>query len=132
MPGVDFQRDLLPSLAARHFLTTSKKWTAHDGPNGPTGFTVYSANLVVRFYDKLLLVFKKPDEEVLQFMKAKRWHDEFPPCATRVELQMQRAMMHNYGLETTAETLGRVPDIVTKVLGVGPCPFLRAYPRTVW
>jgi hypothetical protein len=125
MPGVDFQRDFYPSLANQHFLTTAKRWTPHDGTDGPTGFTVSSANLALRFYNKLLLVQRKPDEEVAQFMRVKRWLNETPPCATRVEIEIRRAAQHHYGLETTEETLRRVPDMVDKFLGKGPYPFFR-------
>lgn len=125
LPGVEFLRDFYPSISAGHFLTTAKTWGPHDGPNGPTGFSVYSANLLLRFYNKLFLVNKKPDEEVLQFMKAKRWGGEIPPCATRIELEIRRAAQHRYGLETVAETLQRIPDIVAKLLGIGPYPYFR-------
>lgn len=125
MPGVEFQRDILPSLSARHFLTTAKRWHPHDGPHGPTGFSVISGNLHLRIYNKLLLVSQKSDEEVLRYMIAKRWHNEIPPCATRVEIEIYRAAQHRVGLETTHETLQRVPDMVDKYLGKGPYPYFQ-------
>lgn len=116
LPNVDLSEELYPALRARQFVTTCRDRKYYERGERATGFAVgNSARLRVQIYDKFLDAFMNHDSVYLAAMQQRRWGEELPRGATRVEWQLGRAWLTQYGLDTATSALERLPDVFGKV-----------------
>lgn len=124
LPGCDLRESLMPAFEAGQFLTSAKKWNLWDGVDGKTGFTFGSRpGLLLNVYDKLREVTRR-DEAYRLAMMERRWGGVVPAAATRVEYQIGKAWLDQYGLRTAENVLVQLPDIVAKLVGKEPRHFV--------
>jgi hypothetical protein len=84
----------------------------------PRGFAIgTSKRLRVSIYDKVFdCISNNRDSAYCEAMKEKRWGG-LPRSATRVEWQMRRTYLKQYGLESVGELKKRLPDLFAKITG---------------
>ncbi len=84
-------------------------------PSGLNGVAVGQGSAVqIRIYDKLKELHLKSESYQME-MIAKRWGGELPKSATRIEYQIRRAFLAQYGIKSADEVLKRLPDIVSRI-----------------
>jgi hypothetical protein len=125
LPGVSVTEELQPAFEQAQFLTVAKQWNSFDGREGKTGFKVGSrARLQCNVYDKLRDSMNNHNCVYHRAMIDRRWNGLIPKHATRVEYQMKRAWLSNYGgIRTVDEALSRMGDIVAKLVSHDHLPF---------
>lgn len=84
----------------------------HFSGSQPTGFGIGKSPLRLVIYDKLLEVSRNVDK--LALLKANRWGG-LPDVATRVELQLRRAKLKQFGVETVDDWLHKRSAIIDKL-----------------
>jgi hypothetical protein len=77
-----------------------------------TGFTFGKSPMMCRVYDKL--VESRRDENKLAVLKAMRWGG-LPECATRVEFQIERAKLKQFGVDTVADWIAMRADVLDEL-----------------
>lgn len=63
-------------------------------------------------YDKLAQVQQKQNTELLELMKARRWNGTIPKAATRVEFQIRRAKLREFGIDDPSSYLRKRADML--------------------
>ncbi len=86
--------------------------SSHKVGRRPTGFAIGKTPLRLRVYDKLLEVSKSPEK--LPLLATKRW-GYLPMCATRVEYQISRAKLKQFGVDTVEDWIEKRLAIVGKL-----------------
>ncbi|MCB9950052.1 MAG: hypothetical protein H6824_03645 [Planctomycetaceae bacterium] len=123
LPDVDLKAEFLDAFRQEHFLTSSKSWNPYDGPEGCSGFTVGTMNRVkLNVYDKLRQA-KKKDELYQLAMQQNRWGGRIPNAATRIEYQIRKPWLDEYGLCRADDVFRMIPAIISRLAELEKRPF---------
>lgn len=108
-------------FAAGHLVTRAKFREAykearfvseHFAGTQPTGFAIGKSPLRLVVYDKLLEISRNADKRAL--LQANRWGG-LPEVATRVELQLRRAKLKQFGVDTVDDWWHKRSAIIDKL-----------------
>ncbi|WP_077027724.1 hypothetical protein [Fuerstiella marisgermanici] len=115
LPELSFPDVVYPLLRDGHVNTRCRSTKLSLEGDNSTGYSVGKSNrLRVSIYDKLFEALHKQDPVYLSAMMQRRWGG-LPSCATRVEWQMGRPYLKQFGLDTAQETMKRMPDLFDKL-----------------
>ena len=79
-----------------------------------TGFSI-GRNILIRVYDKLEET--RSDEAKRAMLVERRWGGKTPECATRVEFQIRRERLKQFGIDTFGDYLEKREELVRYVVG---------------
>ena len=114
--GLDFTRTLYPLLKDRQFTTRCRdRKYDEEGDRAKSFSTGKSSRLRVLIYDKLLECLTKQDSVYGQAMIQRRWGGTIPSCASRVEWQMGRPWLKQFGLDKSESIVDRLSDLYAKL-----------------
>ena len=117
MPAVDYGRDIHPLLDNQQFICRARKRSWHCEGQRPTGFSVGLSNRIrIDIYDKLYDCVVNHDAVYLAAMQQARWCG-LPTAATRVEWQMGREWLKQYGIDTPEQFIAQIADVFGKLTG---------------
>jgi hypothetical protein len=123
IPGLSVRDQLMPAFQANSFVTTARQWNSWDGCDGLTGFTVGSLpRLKLNVYDKVADVLKKHQGLYQRAMIDRRWFGAMPEQATRIEWQIGKEWLDQYGEFESSKVFGDLGSIVSRVAALGPDP----------
>lgn len=114
--GLDFAETLYPLLRERQFITRCRRRKYDEEGDRATSFSVgKSSRLRVLIYDKLLECRTNQDAVYGQAMIQRRWGGRIPLSASRVEWQMGRPWLKQFGLDQSDSILDRLSDLYAKL-----------------
>jgi hypothetical protein len=116
IPGLSFGDNVYPLLRNRQFVTTCSDVSFSESQGRPTGMSAGKLpRLKITVYDKLIECMEKKDPAYRAAMIQRRWDDVTPDSATRVEWQIGREWLTQYGLDTSKQTMYHFPEIFAKL-----------------
>ncbi|NOY40700.1 MAG: replication initiation factor domain-containing protein [Planctomycetes bacterium] len=108
-----FAKDWIVSRARQRDLYESGVFlSSHKAGRISTGFAVGKSPLRLRVYDKLIESRRSPEK--LALLEARRW-GYMPEKATRVEIQLSRAKLKQYGVDTVEDWIAKRATIVDQL-----------------
>lgn len=96
LPGVDTNQ-FCEAYARRDFIGRAKSGSLYDEGVGYTGFCRGKGGLVLRVYAKLLEMLSKADQTKIEIWVERRCGGVMPIRATRVEFQLRRKWLADWG-----------------------------------
>lgn len=115
LPELELNESLGAAARNQQFVASCTKSALYQEPDGLKGFSIGKSNRArVVIYDKLDDVMTNHNSVYRQAMVQKRWAGVVPSCATRVEFQIGREWLKQYGLRKSAD-ISRIGDIYDKL-----------------
>lgn len=115
VPGLNFATDVYPLLQNRQICSRCRGRSYHENGQRATGFSIgKSKRIRVQIYDKIADCLANHDGVYVQAMIQHRWKLS-PKSATRIEWQIGRPSLMEYGLDTAREVMSRFPDLYAKL-----------------
>jgi hypothetical protein len=116
--GLDLRDELFPSFMEERFITNAVSWNPWMGKGGPTGFSIgRGGRTSLNVYDKLLDSLTRQPEDYRQAMIDRRWGGQLPAAATRIEYQIRKPWLDEYGYRDADTVLRDLGSIVWKLCG---------------
>jgi len=116
IPDLNFSRSVYPLLYSDNVNTRCRESKYYRANKLFTGYCVgNSARLRVLIYDKVRDCLMNHDSVYTAAMIQRRWGNKYPEQATRVEWQMGRAWLKQFGLDNARQTMQRMPDVFSKL-----------------
>jgi len=108
LPGVGMEI-FTTAFQQRHFIGRARNRSLHESP----GVTVALGKfpLMLRIYDKKTELEEHQNHDVLFMMERRRWHDERPERATRVEFELGRDALKAHGIDTPEDYFAKRADL---------------------
>lgn len=123
VPELSLDEWLLPAFSNEQFLTSAQRWNAWSGKQGCSGFTVGNPKSVsLNVYDKLRHT-QKQSEAYQQGMQENRWGGRIPSAATRLEYQVRKPWLGQFGLNQSEDILICQSSIVARLTETTNRPF---------
>lgn len=125
VPGLDLSQSIFPACHAGQYLSTMRRNSSHRDCVQTTGFSIGSSpGARLTIYDKLAEVKHTNDSAYGLAMIERRWNGIVPEAAARIEYQLHREFFHQfYGFKSAQEVLGRLSDIVERLVQNEKRPF---------
>lgn len=122
LPGIGLQDWMGPAFHNGHFKTASREWGCHEGKEGKHGLVLPTGSCRLSIYDKLRETYSKK-KELYRLAMGQRWGGCKPLAATRIEFQLRKPWLDQYGLRTTDAVLQNLPAIVLLLMQTDSRPF---------
>lgn len=118
LPNLSLHETVYPILKKRQFVGAGQKVAFYEETGRATGFSAGRLPRVkLLIYDKLFDCLINHDAVYEAGMIQKRWGGERPDSATRVEYQIGRSWLGQYGLSDAKTALENLPKIFAKLTG---------------
>jgi hypothetical protein len=115
---LDLREELFPAFLEERFITTAVNWNPWMGKGGPTGFSVgRGSRASLNVYDKRFDAFNRQTEDYQLAMIDRRWGGRIPDAATRVEYEIRKSWLDEYGYRDADTVLRDLGSIVWKLCG---------------
>ncbi|WP_283435335.1 hypothetical protein [Neorhodopirellula lusitana] len=113
--SVEILQDLFEK---RQFITRAKRADSfhNRATDKRTGFHAGRAPCYLTVYDKLFECTKQHKSEYLNAMISRRWNGVRPNAATRIEWQLRRAKLRDFGVSTPGDLFQRSGVIFRKLM----------------
>lgn len=117
VPNLDIST-FRPFIQNRQFVTRAKTIQPYENAATDewTGFVVGKRPIRIVVYDKVRELENKQDELYRQAMIERRWGGTLPKCATRIEIQISRAWLRRFGIDSPADLHQKGSDVIQRQL----------------
>lgn len=115
IPDVGIDDWIVPSLRSGACVISCPNWNIFFNGGEPTGVKVGSpARAQLTIYDKVCQLAKTSEAYQIAMIK-NRWKGRVPQKALRVEYQIRKTWLDQFGVSNVRDTMKRLPDIIARL-----------------